>query len=192
MERRIRWRRAVGLATAIAGLTVVEAILPGVSGAQPQPGYQSPDGSTCYDVYVDCGYGAIETGVFTESFQAYQYAPGSCRTRWAKAVRKNLAGLAVFKYNEQIRWCWRNNAITYFWRDRWPSDTAWGWSFDGHINGNCIYEHCSGRGVGTYSTDAWTQGAFHACITWYCPHRYPVVDIWVHGDGGSGASWSGA
>ena len=156
------------------------------------PSYQSPDGSYCYDLYVDCGYGAIETGVYTESFDAYAYSPGACRTRWARATRRNLAGFVVFRYNQQVRWCWRNGVISYFWRDRWPSDTSFSWAFDGHIGSNCTYEHCNGRGVGSYSTDAWTQGNFHACITWYCPHKYPVVDIWVHGDGGSGASWSGA
>ena len=64
MERRIRCRRAVGLPATIAGLAAVAAVLPGASGAQPQPGYQSPDGSQCYDVNVDCGYGVIETAVF--------------------------------------------------------------------------------------------------------------------------------
>src|ERR671935_115624 len=79
----------------------------------------------------------------------------------------------------------------HFWRDRWPSDTRFGWAFDRHTGSNCIYEHCNNRGVGTYSTDAWTQGQFHVCLK-FCIYKYPSVDIWVHGDGGSGATWSGA
>jgi len=183
---------ALGVTLALGALAALVGFVPGSAKAVPPPGYQAPDGSQCYDLNVDCGYGDVESGVFTESFAAYEYAPGTCRTRWARATRHNLAWQIVFRYNEQVRWCWRNNVITYFWRDRWPSNTAWGWSFDGHTGSNCVYEHCSGRGVGTYSTDAWTQGAFHACITWYCPQKNPVVDIWVHGDGGSGASAGGA
>jgi hypothetical protein len=30
------------------------------------------------------------------------------------------------------------------------------------------------------------------CLAWYCVHKYPLVSIWVHGDGGSGANASGA
>jgi hypothetical protein len=30
------------------------------------------------------------------------------------------------------------------------------------------------------------------CVPSYCVHKYPIVNIWVHGDGGSGANWSGA
>ena len=192
MVRRTHWRGRAALGAMIAGLAATVAILPGAARAAPGPSYQAPDGSYCYDLYVDCGYGGIESGVYTESFDAYAYSPGACRTRWARATRRNLAGFVVFRYNEQVRWCWRNGVISYFWRDRWPSDTSFSWAFDGHIGSNCTFEHCSGRGVGGYSTDAWTQGNFHACITWYCPHKYPVVDIWVHGDGGSGATWSGA
>jgi hypothetical protein len=180
---------ALRLAVALAGLAAAAVLVPGAARAVPGPTYQAPDGSYCYDLNVDCGWGDIETGVYGDSWDSYQ---GTCRTRYARATRRNLAWQMVFRYNQQVRWCWKGGVITSFWRDRWPSDTGWGWSFDGHIGSNCVYEHCSGRGVGTYSTDAWSQGSFHACVTWYCPHKYPVVDIWVHGDGGSGASATGA
>jgi len=192
MEHRKQAPAFARVAAVIAGLAASVALVPGAARAVPEPTYQAPDGSYCYDLNVDCGYGGLETGTFTESFDAYERSPGTCRTRYARATRHNLAWLIVFRYNEQVRWCWRGGVITYFWRDRWPSNTSFGWSFDGHIGSNCIYEHCSGRGVGTYSAEAWTQGAFHACITWFCPHKNPIVDIWVHGDGGSGASASGA
>jgi len=132
MERRTHTGRRAGLAAMIAGLALSVAIVPGGADAVPSPGYQSPDGSYCYDPNVDCGYAGLESGVYTESFDAYAYAPGLCRTRYARAVRRNLAGFVVFRYNEQVRWCWKGNVITYFWRDRWPSDTAFGWTFDGH------------------------------------------------------------
>jgi len=175
-------------AIAVGATLVALLLLPGRAwaGAIPYPA----DG--CYDVNVDCGTSQGDSGVVAESWAAYDYARGTCRTRWARATRRNYAWLVVYNYNEQVRWCWSGGVITYFARDRWPSDTAFGWTFDGHTATNCSLERCNGRGVGTYSTDAWTQGGFHACLVWYCPHKYPIVDIWVHGDGGSGASWSGA
>jgi hypothetical protein len=124
MVRRTHWKGKAALSAMMAGLAATVAILPSAARAVPGPSYQSPDGSYCYDLYVDCGYGAIETGLYTESFDAYAYSPGACRTRWARATRRNLAGFVVFRYNEQVRWCWRNGVISYFWRDRWPSDAS--------------------------------------------------------------------
>jgi hypothetical protein len=191
METRRRWTGLGGATLLATAVVAVIALSPSAARAEPDPGTDYPADS-CYDPSIDCGSGESETGVFTESWDAYEYSPGTCRTRWARATRRNLAHMIVFRYNQQVRWCYRSNLITYFWRDRWPSNTAFGWSFDGHIGTNCAYEHCPGRGVGTYSTTAWTQGAFHVCLAWYCVHKYPLVSIWVHGDGGSGASASGA
>jgi hypothetical protein len=188
METGRRGRGATAFAIVAALCAAVVVLLPGRAEAMV-PLYPA---DSCYDAYVDCGTSEGDSSVLTESVSAYAYAPGSCRTRWARATRRNLAHLVVYRYNEQVRWCWSAGLITYFWRDRWASDTAFGWIFDRQLGSNCALEHCNGRGVGTYSTDAWTQGEFHACVIWYCPHRYPLVDIWVHGDGGSGASWSGA
>jgi hypothetical protein len=188
MERTKHHTGARGLAALAAWIAIALALLPAAARAEPPPlGYPAD----C-DPYVDCGTGEGDSGIAIESAAAYEYTPGPCRTRWARATRRNLIHLVVFRYTEQVRWCWNGNAITYFWRDRWPSGTAFGWSFDGHVGTNCVYEHCPGRGVGTYSTNAWTQGHFHVCVPSYCVHKYPIVNIWVHGDGGSGANWSGA
>ena len=183
-------RLAAAAALAAAALLAVLVPLSGTAVAAGGLGPQYP-ADTCQEPNVDCGYDDFTTEVFTESPNAYEGSFGNCRTRHASAIRRNLFWIVVFKYHEQVRWCWANNKITYFWRDRWPSDTRFGWAFDRHTGSNCIYEHCNNRGVGTYSTDAWTQGQFHVCLK-YCIYKYPLVDIWVHGDGGSGASWSGA
>jgi hypothetical protein len=188
MERRKQPNSTRRLATLAAWIAVLLVLLPGAARASG-PDYPV---DACTDPSVDCGTGEGDTGTVTESWAAYEFASGTCRTRWARATRRNLLRFAVFRYNEQVRWCWRGGLITYFHRDRWPSDTAFGWSFDGHVGSNCTYEHCPGRGVGTYSTNAWAQGSFHVCVPSYCVHKYPLVNIWVHGDGGSGASWSGA
>jgi len=194
LETRNRSLAAAAGALIAAGVAVgLLVLLPGAARADdpvPLPDYPV---DTCDDPNVDCGTAEYETGVETESLEAYGAGKGTCRTRWARATRRNLFWLIVFRYNEQVRWCWKGGVITYFWRDRWPSDTHFGWAFGGHIGSNCIYEHCSGRGVGTYSTDAWTQADFHACVPQLiCTYKYPLVDIWVHGDGGSGASAYGA
>ena len=183
-------RLTAAAALAAAALLAVLVPLSGTAVAAGGLGPQYP-ADTCQEPNVDCGYDDFTTEVFTESPNAYEGSFGNCRTRHASAIRRNLFWIVVFKYHEQVRWCWANNKITYFWRDRWPSDTRFGWAFDRHTGSNCIYEHCNNRGVGTYSTDAWTQGQFHVCLK-YCIYKYPLVDIWVHGDGGSGASWSGA
>jgi hypothetical protein len=184
METRIhRWWLLGAFVAALAALA-----LPALARANAIP----VPADVCYDVNVDCGSGEGDSGVVAESWAAYSFARGTCRTRWARATRRNYAWVVVYRYNEQVRWCWSGGVITYFDRDRWPSDTRLGWAFDRHVAGNCVLERCTGRGVGTYSTDAWTQGQFHVCVGWYCTYKYPVVDIWVHGDGGSGASWSGA
>jgi len=179
--------------TTVIGLAAAAMLafpLSGTAGAAGDPGPQYP-ADACQDQNVDCGYDDFATDTMTESPPAYENSIGSCRTRWATATRRNIFWVTMYKYNEQVRWCWKDNRITYFWRDRWPSDTHFGWAFDGHIGSNCIYEHCPNRGVGTYSTDAWTQGEFHVCLK-FCVYKYPKIDIWVHGDGGSGASWGGA
>ena len=194
METENRHLEAVVAALVVAALAVLPALLPGAARAAQQSDLVQPQypADECYDVNVDCGTAEFDTDVLTESWDAYDRSKGTCRTRWVRATRKNLFRIVVFRYYEQVRWCWKDKKITYFWRDRWPADTNLGWSFQGHIGSNCIYEHCSGRAVGTYSTDAWTQGGFSACIPQMCFYRYPIVDIWVHGDGGSGASASGA
>jgi len=185
---------AAGMAVMVVGLAALLVLVPAAARAAEQPGLAQPDYPVdgCSDPNIDCGTAEYDSDVMTESWDAYASSRGTCRTRWARATRKNLVWMVVFRYYEQVRWCWKDGKITYFWRDRWPANTSFGWAFNGHIGSNCIYEHCNGRGVGTYSTDAWTQGAFHACVPQFCLYKYPLVDIWVHGDGGSGASASGA
>jgi hypothetical protein len=145
-----------------------------------------PDGN-CNDYYVDCGYEEADSGSGYVTFNA---SYGLCRTVWARRTRKNLAGYVVWRYNEQINFCYNGSAVTLFSRARWPSEVGWSWGFDGHIGSNCTYEDCHGR-IGSYAEDAWTQGGFHACVIWICTHKYPVVYMTVYGNGAWGASTSG-
>ncbi len=114
-----------------------------------------------------------------------------CWTVWARRNFDNwLFGYNYWRYYEQVSWCGDGSALTSFWRDRWP-DVNWiGWEFRGHIDSNCSLEHCNGRGSGTYSTYAWTQGAFAVCAAWCADWHYPIVSISVNADGGWGYSTS--
>jgi hypothetical protein len=155
-------------------------------------------GGACY-TSSDCGYGEGETGVTVEQYSAYSpdsadASAGRCRTRWAVARRKNVAGIRVFTYYEQVRWCWNGlfSKVTLFHRDRWTGSTNLGWSFDGHVSTNCGAEDCHGM-TGSTVEEAWTQGHYHVGFTvlgiGYVVNKYPVVDITVHSDGTSSARW---
>ena len=98
-----------------------------------------------------------------------------CRSVWAYRGYDNL-GFNMFRYYQQVSWC-SNGFSIYSWsRDRWPEINGPGWRFDGHID--------SSLGGPTYRKDAWTQGSFHACVTWFCGQKVPWVSISVHLDGG--------
>lgn len=182
-----------------AVLVGVLALAGGWSGAAhaalgPEPSVIPNDGG-CSDVYVDCGYTSGETGgPYAEGVGMYAYSPdayaGRCRTVWAARTRRNLAGFVVWRYYQQVRWCWNGLAVTYFRRDRWPADTNFGWMFDGHVGSSCVYEHCPGR-TGQSSANAWTQGQFHACLKWFCSYKYPIVSITVYANGAWASSTSG-
>ncbi len=61
-----------------------------------------------------------------------------------------------------------------------------GWDFHDHIASNCNTENCSGRGVGSWTTTAWTQGKFEFCSIRFalCSTQTPLIGIRVYGNGG--------
>src|SRR5215218_10928147 len=86
-----------------AALIVTLALLPGAVRAAPGADPEYPaDG--CSDPNIDCGSGSLESGVLSESWDAYEYSPGTCRTRWARATRRNLAYMVVSGNTEGARW----------------------------------------------------------------------------------------
>jgi hypothetical protein len=175
--------------TAVA-LTVVAALaLTGAkasAAAQPTGTNITPDGD-CADYWIDCGYTDNEVWTDWQNF-----GPGwGCRYVHARATRHNLAGFVVFRYQEQVYWCWNGYSITQFWRDRWPSDVNFSWSWDGHVWTDCgpyDAEHCSGK-TGVWGATASTKGQFHVCIAWWlCKTKFPTLSLSVYGNG----AWSGA
>ena len=139
------------------------------------------------------GQGDLGPAPDFRSTQGVRRAAGAgCWAVWARRNFDNwLFGYNYWRYYEQISWCGNGFYLTSFWRDRWPEVNWIGWEWKGHIGSNCIYEHCNGRGSGTYSTYAYTQGSFAVCAAWCSGWHYPIVSISVNADGGYGYSTSG-
>lgn len=175
MKRRMQM--AVLLAGAVLAFGGTHA-----AGAAPGPFAQVGDGYSDQDVAVGAAYTDFSLG-------------GSCRVVWARRNFKNLVGVWLYRYYQQIRFCWNGRTITYFYRDRFVDVNGLAgfnpWSFDGHVSTNCQYEHCYPGRWGHWSENAFTQGKFHACFTWLCNYRYPAVSITVYGDGSSDSATSG-
>ena len=186
---RVMWRLAVvavAIAACIAGAGA--AVASDVPQDGPHAKWNEPvcDEGSCCDPDVECGWDEQDAGAFQASPDEYGYSAdayeGRCKTVYAVRTRKNMYGFVMFRYYEQVRWCWNGIVTTYVWRDRWPADTNFGWGFDGNVSSNCNEDHCESLAGGNSAT-AWTQGSFHACLTWFCIHKYPIVSISVAADG---------
>ena len=116
-----------------------------------------------YDPNVDCGYAGLATGVYDgvvrrvrrDATWAVPHALRAC------ASGATLAGFVVVPVQRAgPAGAGSATSITYFWRDRWPSDTAVAGRFDGpHSPGTASTEHGSRSwAVGAPSRRAWPQG----------------------------------
>ena len=120
-------------------------------------------------------------------YLTYSGGTSSCRVVWARRNWDSILGFNLWRYYEQVNWCYSGGVITSLHRYRWPEVNAIPWSFDGNVATNCNQnEDCSGR-TGISSTTVWTEGQFHACflpLGGLCKYLYPVVSITVNGYGG--------
>lgn len=108
---------------------------------------------------------------------------GTCKTVYAYRYLKNpLYGFYYWKYFEQVKWCWKNGAISFTKRWRWVEccHVGTGWDFYGHIGSNLQ------GGVGKDEFYAWTQGKFKQCLPYVlCTNvKTPWVALRVHAGGG--------
>jgi hypothetical protein len=122
-------------------------------------------------------------------------AQSTCQPRpvYARWTYRNLFRLTLWRYTEQVYFCFTGSQVTYFYRYRWadlPSlipGIGWNpWSFEGHVNSNCAGEHCFLRDFRAPSRIAWTQGVFSVCgiyVAGACNHLQATVSIRVNGDG---------
>jgi hypothetical protein len=108
-----------------------------------------------------------------------------CRSVWAGRVRKSAAGIVVWRYRQEIDWCWNSTRtrITSVFRTRWGKTYVPLWHFRGHI-GNAT---AGGTCCSYYK--AFTQGKFEWCfaqIGGCVVEKHPWVTIRVYANG----SWS--
>lgn len=111
--------------------------------------------------------------------------PGSSCNRLVTVVTgRNTYGQQLWRYIQQIDWCYNGSRITDLFRRRWGEVSMSFWEYHGHIG------NFESGGVGSWSYRAWTQGKFSLCfpVVGCFQHRYPWIDQTVRANGT--ASWS--
>ena len=140
--------------------------------ATPEPSPQSAD----YDI--------AETIILIEErVVSSAAAAATCKSKKAGLQQQNALGGALWRYYEQIDWCYSSGKITQKTVTRWPEVVYPFWEFKGHTG------LTQSGGVGSTSFRSWTQGSFALCLPQVlcAQFKYPVVDITVRGDGTSSA-----
>jgi len=137
----------------------------------------------------------MPVGVLQARHRQLSTAAKSCSPKhaWARWTYKNLVGVVLWKYTEQVDYCFTGSAVTYFYRNRWadlpsilPVIGFNPWKFDGNISDSCTNEHCFIRGYRAASRTATTQGQFEVCglkFIGVCNNQTPRLSITVFGDG---------
>ena len=175
----------------------IDTLDPGCYGEQPFPWmddneYNEPDADYEFNVGqngLSDAIGEDDTGLFAP-FKSTALA-ADCGNKRLPVVRQEYKGSTGYHHwtvYQRVTFCWRNGLITFFERDRWiwkTTNPLSGWSWQGWIGTNCNLENCSGRGVGTSTASAWTQGKWHFCsVKWVlCHDLTPLIGIRVFGNG---------
>jgi hypothetical protein len=165
------------MTTRIAALTALVALA-----VVPTASAQLPQGDT---EGVQKGSSAV-TGV-PSALEGSVEAGSRCRTVWAGRYRKNALQIVVWRYRQEIFFCYKPNRatgggrITYLSRTRWGRTYLAVWTFRGHI-GNATSWNAR------WSYRAFSQGHFEYCPgVWLCvASREPWVRMTVYGSG----SWT--
>ena len=120
---------------------------------------------------------------------------GTCAKKgvYSRWTFRNLVGRTLWRYVEQVYFCFTGTQVTYFYRYRWAEVPSllplvrWNpWEFKGHTDSNCANEHCFIRDYRAPSRVAWTKGAFAVCgiyVAGACNHQQATAWIIVRGDG---------
>jgi hypothetical protein len=115
-------------------------------------------------------------------------ATSGCRSPVVRQEYKGRTGFHHWTIFQRVNFCWNSGRITSFNRERWiwkTENPLSGWEWKGWIGTNCNLETCPGRGVGTTTTSAWTQGQWKFCsLKWVLCHEVtPLIGIRVFGTG---------
>ena len=173
------------------GDSYIDTLDPGCYGEQPFPWmdnneFNEPDPDWDFNIGQD-GLGDVIGG--DDPTPALKAA--DCRNIRLPVARQEYRGNTGFHHwtvFQRVRFCWRDGLITSFERERWiwkTTNPLSGWSWEGWIGTNCNLENCQGRGVGTTTTSAWTQGKWKFCsLKWVLCHEVtPLIGIRVFGTG---------
>ena len=88
----------------------------------------------------------------------------------------------VWRYTLYVSWCWDGYTVNSYSYNRFPSNMAPFWNFNGHIG---LYQT---GGAGYASAYTWTQGSFTLCFPW-CGVQNSVPQVWITVDGSGGYSY---
>jgi hypothetical protein len=108
------------------------------------------------------------------------------RTVHAGRQYKTWWGKLLWRYWEQVTWCYNGTRIQSVWRDRWPQTYCCLWSFAGHIYNSCATEHCSElANGGPFGAHVSTVGTFKGCMAYVtaCRDVNPGVTIGFNAHG---------
>ena len=191
LETENRHSAALGVALVVAALAVLLVLMPGAARAAEQSDPAQPDypADACDDPNIDCGTADFETDVLTESWDAYERSKGHVpdamgegdapEPRLVRRLPLLRAGPVVLEGRKRSR----TSGATAGPRTRPSAGRSRATS-----EATASTSTAAGEASGRTRTDAWTQGSSTACVPkLICHYKYPLVDIWVHGDGGSGA-----
>lgn len=123
------------------------------------------------------------------------YYGGSYRCKVVHAARtvRNIYWVTLFRYVEQVRWCYDGSTVREFTRWRWSDSLTLGmWHDDGDTGSSCTSEYCTEQ-IGSYWEHASTTRQFHPnwCPFNFCGSRNAWVDIGVAANGQWGANTGG-
>jgi hypothetical protein len=154
-------------------------------------------GSADPNMCDDCGYDYDSFNDYGDTYDEAGGADGygyyaACKSPYVVTTYRNNFGHDLWRYYQQLYFCWEAGGLTYIHRSRWAWVTShWmnGWGFHGHVSTNCYSETCHGHWLGHSWARYWTQGKFEVCNLWKfgCRSRHPLIGIDVNAWGG----WSG-
>lgn len=141
---------------------------------------------------ANAGVTDVSSNALRRPASSHRAKGAGCWNAYAWRELKNFIGFQLFITYQQLSWCGNGYVLTGFYRDRFPGNTDFGWRYLSHYSTNCTFEHCQGRGSGTWSTNAFTQEVFANCGVGYCiSYKYPWINMWVNASGGVGADTGG-
>jgi hypothetical protein len=122
----------------------------------------------------------------------------TCRWAHGHVTWSNYVGVWLWRYHEDIKWCWRNiSHITSVFRNRWGESHSFGgyspWHFDGNITNSCNTENCSDMATRQPATALIaTTGSFTACALKIvlCHTKTPYIAVTIRAGGNASIYWT--